>query len=88
MHDIFCDIEHSSTPEHRSVKPVKRTKRVTKKKRKPIQCLVRGNKVFFYGKTAKLIQRALEVTGDTPEQFLTRALKNSIEYYKAQGKLK
>ncbi len=59
-----------------------------KKRKKIVQCRVRGNKVFFYGKTAKLIQRALAVTGETGEQFLSRALKNNIDRLKAEGLLK
>lgn len=59
-----------------------------KKRKKIVQCRVRGNKVFFYGKTAKLIQKAIDVSGRTPEEFLSDAINNSVAYYKVQGILK
>ena len=57
-------------------------------KKKPVLCRVRGRNIFFYGKAARLIERAIKVSGLTPQQFLSQAIKNSIAYHKLEGKLK
>jgi hypothetical protein len=57
------------------------------KRKKKVQCRVYRNRVFFYGKTADLIQRAIEVSGLTPEQFLAQALKHNVARLKAEGLL-
>ena len=48
------------------------------------KCLVRGNKVFFYGKTAQLVSQAILASGLTGEKWLDRAIKNHIKYLKTK----
>lgn len=54
--------------------------RKTKKRQYKKECLVRGNKVFFYGKMAELVQKAIDVAGITPEQFLKQTIQCMKEY--------
>lgn len=55
-----------------------------KKKRKQVQCRVHGRNIYFYGKAARLIRRAIEVSGLTPEQFLHQALQNHLAVVRFQ----
>lgn len=48
-----------------------------KKKR---ECLVRGNNVYLYGKLAKQVEIAIELSGLTPKQWLNRAMR---QYFKS-----
>lgn len=54
------------------------TSEIKMKRRKPVECRIRGNKIFFYGKTARLVQRAMDAAGITAEEFLERVIKNQF----------
>lgn len=56
-------------------------------KKKPVLCRVRGNKVFFYGKAAKLIDRGIKASGLTPEKFLQQAIKHAIAIHKLENNI-
>ncbi len=57
-----------------------------KPKRKKRECLVRGNKVYFYGKVAERVEKAIKLSGLTPEEWLNKALTDYIKYLKEVGK--
>jgi len=56
-----------------------KTKRLTPKQK---GCLVRGNKVFFYGDLANKVERAISISGMTPEKWLNQAIKSYMKYLK------
>lgn len=43
------------------------------------QCLVRGNKVYFYGKTARLIQAAAKAEKISPQEWFTAMMTRAIK---------
>lgn len=44
------------------------------------QCLVRGNKVYFYGSLARKVEQAIQLSGLTAKKWLDKAIKSHYQY--------
>jgi len=52
------------------------------------ECLVRGNKVFFYGDMAIKVAKAISLSGKTDEQWLSDAIDNYLQSKEFKSALK
>ena len=56
-----------------------RKKRMTPTER---GCLVRMGKIYFYGEMADKVERAINVSGMTPEKWVERAIRSYAKHLK------